>query len=320
MSISNQLICISKKPKNTGFGNCTVDIGTMRGIIYVPKGTVLTTASMAAFKAALAALIINDSYLLRGYPVHGFVGSTDSSEDLTIQTFPYGGKAVVKEGDYDWVFQFTDGRFCLNIALRGLNSVDQDFFIYDSNAKLYGTDPGDGSDSIKAISPTLKWTAPFKLNDGSAVTVYGTRVSFSPGQINENVKFVDLSGSNGGLAYLKSLKGLQDIALSKISRAANVLKIATTTSCGSIDLSGASYYQTQLASASLWRASAPNGNDLTITSVAYDANVHGFTVTIDATDPDYTAGQIITVTLAPVSVLTAAGIIGFEGGSVDVSI
>jgi hypothetical protein len=112
MSISNVLQCNTKTPGNTGFGNCVVDIGTMRGIFYVPKGTVLTTATMAAFKTAFAALIVNDLPLLRGYPVHGFVGPTDSSEDLTIQTFPYGGKAVVKEGDYDWTFQFTDGRYC----------------------------------------------------------------------------------------------------------------------------------------------------------------------------------------------------------------
>lgn len=318
MSIANTLYCNTKKLRNTGFGNCVVDIGTMRGIFYVPKGTVLTTASIAAFKTALAALIANDDPYLRGYPVHGFVGPTDSSEDLTIQTFPYGGKAVVKEGDYDWLFQFTNGKFCLNIALRGMNGIDQDFFIYDANARIYGTDPGDGTDTIKAIEPTLKWTAPFKLPDGSAVTVYGTRVAFAPYQINEGVRFVDLGG-NGGLAYIKSLKGLQDIALTKISRATNVMKIGTYTSCGSIDLSGASYFQTLLASASLWRVYAPTGNAITITSVAYDANVKGFTVTVDATDPDYVAGDTFTVTLAPVSVLVAAGIIGFEGGTVAVA-
>lgn len=319
MSVANQLNCNVKKPRNTGFGNCVVDIGTMRGIFYVPKGTVLTTASIAAFKTALSALLINDDPLQRGYPVHGFVGPTDSSEDLTIQTFPYGGKAVVKEGDYDWLFQFTNGKFCLNIALRGMNGIEQDFFIYDANARIYGTDPGDGTDSIKAIEPTLKWTAPFKLPDGSAVTVYGTRVAFEPYQINEGVRFVDLGG-NGGLAYIKSLKGLQDIALSKISRTTNVLKIATYTSCGSIDLSGANYFQTQFAVASLWRAYAVNGNALTITSVAYDGNVKGFTVTIDTTDPDYVAGDPITVTLAPVSVLVTGGVVGFEGGQVVVTV
>lgn len=317
MSIENVLNCNNKKVKNTGFGNCVVDIGTMRGIIYVPKGTVLTTASLAAFKTALSALINNDNYLLRGYPVHNFVGPTDGSEDLVIQTFPYGGKAVVREGDYDWTFQFTDGRFCLNIALRGMNSIDQDFFIYDANARIYGTDPGDGTATIKAIEPTLKWTAPFKLNDGANVTVYGTRVAFQPSQINENVRFVDLGGVNGGLAYIKSLKGLQDIALTKISRTTNVLKIGTFTSCGSVDLS--QVYTVELASASLWRAYAVNGNALTITSVAYDSNVKGFTVTIDTTDPDYVAGDPITVGLAPVSILTAGGVVGFEGGSVVVA-
>lgn len=317
MSIGNVLQCNNKTPGNTGFGNCVVDIGTMRGIFYVPKGTVLITASMAAFKTAFAALIINDLPIARGFPVHGFVGPTDSSEDLTIQTFPYGGKAVVREGDYDWTFQFTDGRFCLNIALRGMNYIEQDFFIYDSNARLYGTDPGDGTDNIKAIEPTLKWTAPFKLNDGSAVTHYGTRVSFQPYQINEAVRFVDLS-KDGGLAYIKSLKGLQNIKLTKISRAVAVLKIGAFTSCGSVDLS--QVYTVELAVASLWRAYAVNGNSLTITSVAYDANVKGFTVTIDTSDPDYVAGAVITVGLAPVSVLVAGGVIGFEGINVDVAV
>lgn len=318
MSIENQLNCVSKKVKNTGFGNCVVDIGTMRGIIYVPKGTVLDTSTLAAFKTALSALINNDDYLLRGYPVHNFVGPTDGSEDLVIQTFPYGGKAVVREGDYDWTFQFTDGRFCLNIALRGMNQIDQDFFIYDANARIYGTDPGDGSATIKAIEPTLKWTAPFKLNDGANVTVYGTRVAFQPSQINENVRFVDLGGTNGGLAYIKSLKGLQDIALTKISRAVAVLKIGAFTSCGSVNI--AETYDTELAVASLWRAYAVSGNALTITSVAYDANVKGFTVTIDATDPDYVAGEPITVGLGPVSVLKAGGVVGYESNTVVVAV
>lgn len=316
MSVKNFLNCSGQLAANTGFGLCVNDIKFIKGIFFVPTGTLLTTASIAALKTALAAIIKNDSPNARAYPLHKIVTPTDNSEDIQIQTFADGSKAVSRDVVYDWTFQFTDGAFCLSYALQQANGLNMDFFLYDAGAKLIGTQPADGSDNLMSINPSLQWTIPWKLPTGTEVTVYATRVSFDSYQVNKSIAFVDFT-KDGGLAYLKSLKGLQNILLTKISRAVAVLKIGAYTSCGTVDLS--QVYTTELAVASLWRAYAVNGNSLTITSVAYDANVKGFTVTIDTSDPDYVAGDPITVGLGPVSVLTTGGVVGFEGINVVVA-
>lgn len=323
MGLQNKLICGVNNGGNTGFGECVVDIGLIMGILFVPKNTEFALTDLATLKTALEAAILNDVPSERIYPVQGFVALTDNSEDLTIQTFGYGGKQVVREGDIDLTFQFVDGAFCLNYNLRKANGLNKHFFLIDKNGKLIGTQ-GSAADTLKAITPSLQWTPPFKLNDGSAVTMYSTRVSFSPSQINENISFVDFNDAagTGGYAYLASLAGLQNIALAKISRAVAVLKVSAKTACGTVDLYD--LYADDLADEALWVANKDvagvPGAVLTITSVAKDDNAKGWTVTIDTEDPDYSIGAPIWIKLAGPTTLEPVLGGGYESNNISVAV
>ena len=59
---------------------------------------------------------------------------------------------------------------------------------------------------------------------------------------------------------------------------------------------------------------------LTLTSVAYDANVQGWTLTLDATDPDYTAGAPVQVSLAGPTDLSVLLVKGYESNTITVTV
>lgn len=319
MSVQNVAICAFNRTGNTGFGACVVDIGYIGAILFAPDNYKIPTTSVAGAITAIQADILNDNPALRLYPVSGLVQPTANDEAATIQTFNDGSKALVKEGFYDWTFQFVKGAFCLSFRLRMANGLNRSFFLIDKNGRIYGTNTGDGM--VTAIKPALAWTNPFKLNDGTKVTEYSTFINFDPTYLNDYPAFIDFK-NNGGFAFLSSLIGLQDVTLAKISRAVAVLKVSAFTACGTVNLY--TLYGATLASAGLWKAYADNagapGNALTITSVATDANVQGYTVTIDTSDPDYTAGAPIWVSLAGPTELAVAVSAGYESNVVSIGV
>jgi hypothetical protein len=319
MGLQNVAICNTNGAGNTGFGACVVDIGYIGMLIFAPDGFKIPTTSIAAALTTINAGILNNNPLQRLYPVSGLVQPTDSSESPTIQTFNDGSKAVVKEGFYDWTFQFTKGAFCLSFRLRMANGLNRSFFIVDKNGRLYGTDTGDGM--VTAIKPALAWTHPFKLNDGTKVTEYATMVNFDPAYLNDYPSFLDFK-NNGGYGALLALTGLQDVLLAKISRLVAVLKVSAKTACGTVNLYDV--YGATLANTAAWLAYADSsgvpGNALTITSVAGDANVKGYTITIDTADPDYTAGAPIWVSLAGPTQTQPILLAGYESNVVSVAL
>lgn len=315
MGVKNTLNSCIRYGANTGFGNCFTRIGFVKGLIFGndPNAT-YTTASVAALKTALEAAILADLPLNRVYPVGGFVTPTDSSEAPVDQTFADGSKARVREGKYGWTFQWVEGAFCLLYALRQANGLNRPFFIYTQEGLLIGTDAFDSTnpDLMKMIKPDFAWTDPFKLNTGAALEVYATQINFEPTSINDNIAFVDFS-KDGGLTYLKGLKGLQDVNITKVARAANVLTVSAKTNCGTTDLG--TLYGATLGAVNAWVATNAAGAILTLTSVTYSANLNAYVLTVDATDPDYTAGAPTTINLTGPTELAAApfGVKGYSG-------
>lgn len=316
--LQNIAICSTKGAGNTGTGNCVVDVGYIGAIWFAADNFKIPTTSIAAALTAINAAILNDNPSQRLYPVSGLVQNTDSSEANTIQTFNDGSKALVKEGFYDWTFQFTKGAFCLSYRLRMANGLNRSFFIIDKNGRIYGTDTGDGM--ITAIKPALAWTNAFKLNDGTKVTEYSTMVNFDPTFLNDYPSFLDFK-NNGGYGALLGLTGLQDVTVAKVSRSVAVLNVSAKTSCGTSNLFD--LYGATLASTSLWLAFADNagvpGNALTITSVASNTNAKAYTITIDTTDPDYVVSAPIWISLAGPTETQPVLLAGYESNIVSIT-
>ena len=119
---------------------------------------------------------------------------------------------------------------------------------------------------------------------------------------------------------LAQIQGLQNVVLSVLSAAAPAPVVGATTGCDGTNLYD--MFAIELAAVGNWKATnGATGADLTITSVAEDANASGWTVTLDNVDPDYpTAGGTIVLQLADPQTLAAAGVTGFESLKLTIAV
>lgn len=315
MSIKNTLVCTTNGGGNTGTGTCVMDIGRIIGAISVPRGTEIPTdGDVASVKAFIEAARINNDPLQRFYPIPNLVPQADNSGDLSIQTYPDGTTVVTGEGNYDWTFDLLEGKNCLASRLRKHNSQNEQVLLVNEYDQLLGQN-GVTPDTISGFDPSILFAlAPVPSQGNDAVTAYRWRLSFTKTQLADNLAWV----SFGSDKYLRTVRGLQDVALNKISRVTVVMKVGAATACGSVNLYA--LYKTQLAAVGAWVVKNAAGAILTLTSVAADDNVSGWTLTLDATDPDYTAGAPVQVSLAGPTTLNGLLVKGFESNTITVAI
>lgn len=311
----NTLICVSAGSGNTGTGACVLDIGRIIAAIAVPAGTELdVSGNLAAIKTLIDAAKINNDPLLRWYPIPNLVPQADNSGDVSVQTYPDGTTIVTGEGNYDWTFDLLEGKNCLSSRLRKHNSANEDILLVDQYNHLLGQN-GSTDGVIKGFDPSiLQALAPVLSPGNDAVTAYRWRLSFDKRQLADNLAWVDF----GSDPYLRNLRGVQDVALAKISRITTVLKISAKTACGTVDLYDT--YKTQLAVVGAWSVKTATGAVQTLSSVAADDNVKGWTLTLDSTDPDYVAGADVTVSLVGPAALAALLVKFYESNTITVAI
>jgi hypothetical protein len=319
MSTLNQFSCLQINV-NTGIGACPINPKNIIGAILTPKKYQVTTATLAAFQAALIADAANASKAARIYPIYDFRPLGDNSEALVVQTFSTGQKAPVREGVYDWQYQFVAGGIDLLKKLRLNNeaSTSHDFFLIDSQNLVIGMAAKDGSNDVLQAIPSdggFIWFLPWKQNDGSKVAEYAVQFVFLPKYINELLGYV-----KANFDLQTSVFGLQDVALT--SPSANVTagsyNVAATIVNGGTNM--ADQYQTELANGAVWVAkNTQTGAAITVTGVTYNAGGY-FVVALNTADPDYPAGggDKVTISLAAPTVLAANGLEGYESNSVDI--
>lgn len=306
MANLNQLVC-ANQVANTGFSSCFLDLSQIVGAFIVPNGYSLTAAKLLDIQASLALDAKAASKLNRVYPIGDFVSVNSATEAKTVQTFSYGGKKVVREGDYDWTFEFTEGGMCLHKALRAFNSNGGwSVIFFDSSFKLFGT-TGVVEGSLYAIPTKVMWANPWTPNDGSKSTMYSFQVVFEPRFINQDLAYA-VAGS-----YLTDINGLQDVKITKNTWVENtgVVNVSAVTACGTNLLD---VYPTELAVIGAWKANNKvTGAVITIASVAAVPATKSFNVTLDTADPDFPAGvQGILFDLGSITALEAASVIGYE--------
>lgn len=307
----NQIICTAAGG-NTGIPDCALTLKNAVGGFLVPANFVLSEANLATPEALIAALVaasISDNPLTRIFPLPPFVGVTDNTEDVVMETYGYGQPAPVRDGNYNLVYRYVKGGNCMSNTLRKFNNSNYKFIGIDASGVVYGTKVGA---TLKGIPLDYFYAAPFKFNDGTATAIFQFMISFRPAFINEGLGFMQV-----GVAELEEVKGLLNINITLgAARSTNVIKVKALTGCGGVNLYGT--YSADLADATNWIVKR-NGANIDLTSVAVDANIEGFTITLDATDPDYNVAGPFVVSLAAPSVLAANGIVGYEGLSLTVA-
>ena len=303
----NRTICVTEG-SNTGFGDCVLNPSYMAGAFLAPTNFVITKENIAGLQAFLMAAASAALQQNRIFPVHYFEQIETNSEDKTIVTLGYGGKAVVKEGDYDWAFQFFQGGLCLHKALRVFNGPGKSVYFYDANGVLYGTKDGD---NLKPIPLSYFWADPWKPNDGTNATIYMAQFVFKPKYINENIGFIKTDFN------LEDIKGLQTVAIKEAAQSAfPVLKIKAITGCAGEDLFDT--YAAELAVVDAWRATS-GGAEIAITSVSQDAALKAWTITVDTADANYNPDAVFQINLVNPPALTALAVVGFEGKALTIA-
>lgn len=295
---------------NTGFGTCTIDLKNIVGAIIVPTGTSYSQTQTLTSAAFVAALITATSAVkaLRAFPIHDFAEIKDGSESAVTEKLGYGEEIVVRDGTFKWGFRILKGGFCLSKALRQFNNMNVDVFFVDANNLVIGQRyvSSTGVVTFGGIPLYQAYQEPFKIADGSKGTIYMQNFSFA-GNVFDSFGGVQLNPGD-----YTSIQGLQSVVLSSGgARVTNVSLAIGAFSCGGGDI-GATY-PTQLNVATLWRLqdsvtgtffNASTG----ITSVAYSALTGIFTITANASDPAYNAGNPVNISLASASILDAAGL------------
>lgn len=302
----NQIIC-NVGGANTGIPDCAFTMKNVVKVFLVPSSFELTEAQLSTPESALAALVTAASADLpsqRIYPTPEIVGVTNNSEDVVTQTLGYGVPVVVRDGKQNIQFQYLRGGNCVSNALRKFNNGNWKVLFLDADGVLVGTKVGE---TIKGIPLDVFYARPFTMNDGTNVSAYTFQLTFSPAYINEAIGFIQLP-----LADALAIDGLENINLKLASRAAAVLLVTALSGCSKENLYD--QYSAELAEVTNWIVrKQSNGNQVTVTSVALDANTKSFAITQDTTDPYYSATAALTLELAPPSILAANGITGYEG-------
>lgn len=305
-NLRGQLTC-STNTKNTGFGSCFLNWDIIKGAFFFDNARVFTDAEIATLQETLNAAATDDIKQNRMFPIHNFVAPTDNSEKVITEKFDYGAEAIVRDGNINWSFQFTDGGACLNNAGRTHNGPSNVLF-YDNSNKLIGWNKTTG---LSTIPMQYIYFAPFTLRTGSKTTGYNVMFSFLPKYINEEAGFVAADFD------LSEIVGLQDIDIivNSFNQNTGLVNVTLQTDCGSNNIYDLFSAQIDI---SVFQAADQDGNSVTVSSVAPVAGNKTFNITLDASDfPD--DGTVV-LSGAEISDLVTKNIEGYEIGSADLTV
>lgn len=306
MNRIGQLNC-STNTRNTGFGSCFEDWKQIVGAFIFDGPRTFSKAEVAVLLQTMQSAAKADIKSARMYPVHGFVAPTDSSEKVILETFDYGSKAIVRDGDIDWIFQFVDGGNCLNKALRTHNGKRWVMF-YDKENKLMGYNKDGG---ISAIPLHFMYAHPWALATGSKTAAYMLEFSFLPKYVNEDGTFVKANFDLEGIVGLKDM----EMIVNSFNQNTGVANVTLQVACGAENVFDT--YKDQFV-AGLITARDEEGNAVAVSSIAPVTGSKTFDITLDP--GDLPNDGIVTIEAVPVSDLAAGGIVGYELVAAEVEV
>jgi len=311
----NKIFCGSDV-KNTGICECFFDPKLINGAIFVPKGKVFTEAELAdvLIQATLEAAA-SATKADRIFPFGPFEAITDNTEDPTRQTFGYGTVKTVREGKYNWAFQFLNGGLNLSNSLRTFNGLTGKYAVIflESQNTLIGTSKKDanGNWGLAGIPMADIYTRPWRPSDGTNVANYTIEFSFDPVYVNEKIAFKKVSIDS---YLLSEFLGLEDIILTLVEavEGGTTIEVSAATDCGSTDVFD--LYETELEQVTAWVLKDSAGDTKTISGVVANPSTKTWTITrSEGTNAD---GD--TLELAAPSVLQEApiSIKGYESNKI----
>ena len=303
---------------NTGFSNCSYSPGLIEGALLVPKGTEFTPTQIQSMLTTITDMLANDTKADRAQVIKTFVGMEDKSSEGVYETTGYGGNRKIRQGKYQWQFEYSKGAMCLHKKISTLDNK-QDLFdviwIDTENNCLLGVKSGD---NFKGFALELIDVPNFKMNTGASDSKYYVQFAMQdPREMNLYSAIVEFDESVNLLSELTSLKDME-LSVHTAMTSLGVIKLYVKDGCGSANL--ADTYGAELDTSTLWTATnAATGGSITVTSVTYASATGTINIDLDSADTDYLAGGTCTLTIGAVSDLVTAGIEGYSGTSINVT-
>jgi len=270
----NTPVC-AKRYGNTGYGDCWFDPKKIKGAIQVPADFVLTASDLLDLQSFLQEKTMAPIGQ-RIFMYHNFVGITDNTEDVQIETMDYGNKEVTRDGDYDITFRRRVGGVSLHQETQKNAGNGKYFLFYDENGVIFGYKTKAG---ITGIPDVLFYVGPWRMATGSTSAMYNLRFIFSPIYINNgNLGFVQVDGFN-----IFDIKGLQDVDMTLVSLVGNVATVLLKTKISGVNLF--TTYASNLAQTAAYKILNEQGGTVPLTAVTQHANAQGneggFDLTMD---------------------------------------
>lgn len=301
--ILNSVNCTSAF-SNTGFGKCNFIPREIVAALIVSSAFVITETDAQNLQTFLDTQLKNPVKSQRVLLVPGFVGITDSSDEVVRETLGYGGTQTLRDGNYNWTMRFVNGGLCLLTSLQSMNGQVPNVIFIDAAGNLIGTKKANG---LGGIPLEDYWANKWTPSDGSSVSAnLSVYFSFKPHYINERLSFIQTTGMDD--FDISMLTGYQDLVISTVSATAGSAIVNVADKCSGDSAGIGELYGNDLADPELWSAVGFDGTEQVISAVAYNDANNRYTLTFL---PVRTVGSI--VNLASVTDLEAAGVEGFEG-------
>jgi hypothetical protein len=308
MAVIHQINCATNR-KNVGFGaGCPLDWKLIAGAIIWDQPKIFSAPELANLQVILQNLAWSDTAANRCYPIGNFVNPQDNTEKPVIQSFSDGSKAKVRDGTYDWTFQFTIGGFPLLQALQTHNGNGSVYAIfYDKNNNVLGYNNGG---NFAAIPLQIFDAEPWMMNTGQATAVYNVHFVFAKQYANDVAEYF-----NAGFD-MSTINGLQDIKpiVNGFNQATGLANITFLTESGGGNLYDV--YSADFTTAIFTATNATTGGDISITTITPLVANKSFNVQLNHADPDWPADGNVALAFKAPSALAAAGLVGFAGETV----
>lgn len=291
---------------NTGAPNCDRTRGIPRFPVLGRKE--FTPADMADFEAAYDAAVnapMSDPNKLFPFPI--IQDAANNATDNKKGTLGLGYTTTLLEGKPAYTWKVVIGQ-CQFKALRKFNGYKGPMFVPDVTNTFWGALKPNGN--FVGYDVADFFVSGNDFGTGSDPVTATISVSLADAvQFNDFAAWIDTNDFN-----ISDYKGLQDVQIVSLAApTVSAFKLGGTFACSSVNAYDA--YADALAVVGAWTAKSGN-TALTITSVAKDAVLGGWTVTVDATAFGALAsGAKVVINLASPAVLSAltTPVVGIEG-------
>lgn len=297
MANLNNIVCISGG--NTGKPDCGFNPKNVVMAFLTHKSKTFADADLApaSLEATLQAAIVA-SGKDRIYPVQPFAQFDDKSEEAKMATHGYGDKEFTGDGKYHWQFRILKGSVCYQKNLRKHNyRSDLRAIFVDREWNVFGTLTSEGE--LAGMKLSDFFADKVKLSNGSDPSIYTVDfVLTDPTELMDAPAFVKATFN-----VLDSCQGILDVTLTAGTLASGSIKVTAAKTIGGKSMYDD--YADELAAAGAWvltKAAAP----VTISGVAKDAAIEGWTVT-------FTGTGVHKLTMADPATLASLGV----GGAPD---